>query len=292
MPCTGCPAPSVAPCRASPARRRPTTCRSARPPGPTHWRPTTTPSGPCPPCRRPDVRRDRAGVRPDGRGDRSARRHAHRLPPRLEQRQRAGTRRSDRVRGRSGRRERRRPDLQHADERHRPVAAAGRRRPGRSAGGRGLGIATRRAGFLRRVAADPAQEAHGRAGRDLVTAPDERPPALAMTDVSVVRGGRTVWSQGTFSVRAGAVVGVIGPNGAGAGGGGPVGSRAPFSARAGAVVGVIGPTGAGKTPLSQLALGLLPAATGGVEVRGAPPRRGNRRIGYVPQNYTAALGHA
>jgi zinc/manganese transport system ATP-binding protein len=40
-------------------------------------------------------------------------------------------------------------------------------------------------------------------------------PALQMTDVSVVRGGRTVWSQGTFSVRAGAVVGVIGPNGAG-----------------------------------------------------------------------------
>ena len=25
---------------------------------------------------------------------------------------------------------------------------------------------------------------------------------------------------------------------------------------------------------------------------GAPPRRGNRRIGYVPQNYTAALGDA
>jgi zinc/manganese transport system ATP-binding protein len=27
-------------------------------------------------------------------------------------------------------------------------------------------------------------------------------------------------------------------------------------------------------------------------VLGAPPRRGNRRIGYVPQNYTAALGEA
>ena len=99
----------------------------------------------------------------------------------------------------------------------------------------------------------------------MTTAPvaaGERPPAVELQDASVVRGGRTVWSDGTFSVRAGAVVGVIGPN------------------------------GAGKTTLFQLALGLLPAASGQVAVLGAPPRRGNRRIGYVPQNYTAALGHA
>ena len=72
-----------------------------------------------------------------------------------------------------------------------------------------------------------------------MTAADDRAAALEMTDVSVVRGGRTVWSEGTFSVRAGAVVGVIGPN------------------------------GAGKTTLFQLALGLLPAASGRVEVLGA-----------------------
>jgi zinc/manganese transport system ATP-binding protein len=88
------------------------------------------------------------------------------------------------------------------------------------------------------------------------------PPAVQLQDVSVVRGGRTVWSDGTFSVQTGAVVGVIGPN------------------------------GAGKTTLFQLVLGLLPPAGGRVEVLGAPPRRGNRRIGYVPQNYTAALGDA
>jgi zinc/manganese transport system ATP-binding protein len=93
-------------------------------------------------------------------------------------------------------------------------------------------------------------------------APAVRPPALVLEDVSVVRGGRTVWADGNFAVRAGAVVGVIGPN------------------------------GAGKTTMFQLALGLLPAATGRVEVLGAAPRRGNRRIGYVPQNYTAALGEA
>jgi zinc/manganese transport system ATP-binding protein len=89
-----------------------------------------------------------------------------------------------------------------------------------------------------------------------------RPPALRLENVSVARGGHTVWSQGTLTVPAGAVVGVIGPN------------------------------GAGKTTLFQVALGLLPVAAGRVEVLGAPPRRGNRRIGYVPQNYTTALGEA
>ena len=88
------------------------------------------------------------------------------------------------------------------------------------------------------------------------------PPALLLDDVRVVRGGRTVWSEGSLTVPAGAVVGVIGPN------------------------------GAGKTTLFQVALGLLPVASGRIEVLGAPPRRGNRRIGYVPQNYTAALGDA
>jgi zinc/manganese transport system ATP-binding protein len=92
--------------------------------------------------------------------------------------------------------------------------------------------------------------------------PPARPPALVLDGVSVARGGQTIWSEGTFTVRSGAVVGVIGPN------------------------------GAGKTTLFHLALGLLPAASGRIDVLGAPPRRGNRRIGYVPQNYTAALGEA
>jgi zinc/manganese transport system ATP-binding protein len=45
---------------------------------------------------------------------------------------------------------------------------------------------------------------------------------------------------------------------------------------------VIGPNGAGKTSLLKVLLGLLPAS-GLVEVLGRPPRRGNRLIGYVPQ---------
>ena len=56
----------------------------------------------------------------------------------------------------------------------------------------------------------------------------------------MVRGGRTVWSDGTLTVAAGAVVGVIGPN------------------------------GAGKTTLFQVALGLLPVASG---QRGGARRR-------------------
>jgi zinc/manganese transport system ATP-binding protein len=86
--------------------------------------------------------------------------------------------------------------------------------------------------------------------------------AIELTGVRVARGGRTVWSDGDLTVRAGSVVGVIGPN------------------------------GAGKTTLFQVLLGLLPVAEGRVEVLGGPPRRGNRRIGYVPQNYTAAIGEA
>jgi zinc/manganese transport system ATP-binding protein len=87
-------------------------------------------------------------------------------------------------------------------------------------------------------------------------------PAVELDGVTVTRGGQTVWSEGSMAVPAGAVVGVIGPN------------------------------GAGKTTLFQVVLGLLPVAEGRVSVFGSPPRRGNRRIGYVPQNYTAALGEA
>ena len=39
--------------------------------------------------------------------------------------------------------------------------------------------------------------------------------ALTLTDVSAVRGGRTIWSHATFTVPAGGIVAVIGPNGSG-----------------------------------------------------------------------------
>ena len=39
-------------------------------------------------------------------------------------------------------------------------------------------------------------------------------------------------------------------------------------------------------------LGLLPVASGQLTVLGEAPHRGNPRIGYVPQNYTAEIGEA
>jgi zinc/manganese transport system ATP-binding protein len=86
--------------------------------------------------------------------------------------------------------------------------------------------------------------------------------ALELCDAAVARGGGVVWSQGTFEVPVGSVVVVIGPN------------------------------GSGKTTLLEAVLGLLPLASGELRVLGEPPRRGDPRIGYVPQNYTAAVGDA
>ena len=55
----------------------------------------------------------------------------------------------------------------------------------------------------------------------------------------------SIWSEGTFSVPTGAIVGVIGPN------------------------------GSGKTTLLEMILGLLPSASGTLAVLGEAPHRGN-----------------
>src|SRR4249919_3696905 len=89
-------------------------------------------------------------------------------------------------------------------------------------------------------------------------------PALAFTDVSVVRGGRLIWSEGTFEVPTGGITAVIGSN------------------------------GSGKTTLLQVVLGLIPVASGDVRVLGRPAGEATSvtAIGYVPQNYAAAAGNA
>jgi zinc/manganese transport system ATP-binding protein len=46
---------------------------------------------------------------------------------------------------------------------------------------------------------------------------------------------------------------------------------------------VLGPNGAGKSTLLKAALGQLPLSAGTLEVVGRPPGKGNRAIGYVPQ---------
>ncbi|MCX6459152.1 MAG: ABC transporter ATP-binding protein [Actinobacteria bacterium] len=83
---------------------------------------------------------------------------------------------------------------------------------------------------------------------------------LEFTDVSAVRGNTTVWSEGTFTVPTGAIVGVIGPN------------------------------GSGKTTLLTMILGLLRPGSGELKVLGETPHRGDDRIGYVPQNYASIAG--
>jgi zinc/manganese transport system ATP-binding protein len=46
---------------------------------------------------------------------------------------------------------------------------------------------------------------------------------------------------------------------------------------------VLGPNGSGKTSLLRVLLGLQPLTSGSVTVVGRAPGRGNRRIGYIPQ---------
>ncbi len=60
---------------------------------------------------------------------------------------------------------------------------------------------------------------------------------------------------------------------------------ANFSFGRGEFVAVIGPNGAGKTTLFRLLLGLHHPIRGTINVLGAQPRRGNPRIGYVPQKH-------
>ena len=86
--------------------------------------------------------------------------------------------------------------------------------------------------------------------------------ALALDDVSAVRGGRLIWSHGTFAVPPGGIVAVIGPN------------------------------GSGKTTLLHMVLGLIPPASGRLVVLGRHPGQANDRIGYVPQHYAEGSGEA
>jgi zinc/manganese transport system ATP-binding protein len=92
--------------------------------------------------------------------------------------------------------------------------------------------------------------------------PESAVSALAFDDVSVVRGGKLIWSEGNFEVPAGGIVAVIGSN------------------------------GSGKTSLLKVILGLIPAASGRVQVLGKSPGEVNEFIGYVPQNYASASGEA
>lgn len=65
----------------------------------------------------------------------------------------------------------------------------------------------------------------------------------------------------------------------------PVWDDATFSIRKGEFVAVLGPNGAGKTTLFKLLLGLSRPLDGELSIFGEKPKRGDMRIGYVPQRH-------
>ncbi len=65
-----------------------------------------------------------------------------------------------------------------------------------------------------------------------------------------------------------------------------------FTIRQGEFVGLLGPNGAGKTTLLRAVLGLLEPSAGAIQVLGRPATRGNRAVGYMPQNRKLAAGQS
>ncbi|MEY9895582.1 zinc/manganese transport system ATP-binding protein [Catenulispora sp. MAP5-51] len=82
---------------------------------------------------------------------------------------------------------------------------------------------------------------------------EQHEEVVGLRGTAAVVGGRTLWSGVDLSVRCGEFVAVLGPN------------------------------GVGKSTLIKVLLGVLPAASGQVEVLGAPAGHAGARIGYLPQ---------
>lgn len=58
-----------------------------------------------------------------------------------------------------------------------------------------------------------------------------------------------------------------------------------FDLMKGEVAAIIGPNGSGKTTLVRAMLGLLPLASGKIEIMGERPEKARRNVGYVPQKF-------
>ncbi|MFF1876491.1 metal ABC transporter ATP-binding protein [Leifsonia sp. NPDC058230] len=95
---------------------------------------------------------------------------------------------------------------------------------------------------------------------DLVPPPAEREVVLRLRDADLGFGDRTLWSGLSIDVHAGEFVAVLGPN------------------------------GSGKTSLLKTILGQQQLDAGEIDFDGHPVRRGDRRIGYIPQQKLIAPG--
>lgn len=87
-------------------------------------------------------------------------------------------------------------------------------------------------------------------------------PPLEITDAALTLGGRILWSGLNLTVRPGEFVAVLGAN------------------------------GSGKTSLLRAILGQLPLDAGEIRVHGRPVTRGDRAIGYIPQQRIMPAGTA
>jgi zinc/manganese transport system ATP-binding protein len=76
---------------------------------------------------------------------------------------------------------------------------------------------------------------------------------LAGEHAGVRLGGRAIWRDMSFEIYSGEFIAILGPN------------------------------GAGKSTLLKVLLGMLPLSEGSVRVLGEPVKRGNARVGYLPQ---------
>lgn len=81
----------------------------------------------------------------------------------------------------------------------------------------------------------------------------ERPPVLEIRGAALQRGSRELWSGLDLTVHPGEFIAVLGPS------------------------------GSGKTTLLQTILGLQSLSAGSIRLSGDRVHRGDRRIGYIPQ---------
>ena len=87
-------------------------------------------------------------------------------------------------------------------------------------------------------------------------------PVLSIHNAALTLGSRTLWSGLDLDVAPGEFVAVLGAN------------------------------GSGKTSLLRAVLGQQPLNSGTIELGGRPAHRGDRRIGYIPQQRIATPGIA